>query len=94
MKCQCPHVGCCPFYSGPETVYPAGDPIYRPLLTFETREVQLGDLVEPGPMGPIPIARALDPERAAMHARMLEGTTCKADSWHWRFAHPALRKPE
>lgn len=104
LKCDCDHLGNCPFQSGASTVDLAGQPLYRTLevprkvdsefLVQEVADAGIprGALVGSTSDGQVYIvAEAIDPDKSVEYAASKLGKTCKADGFWWRTRNPPPR---
>ena len=94
-KCNCTHVGHCPFQSDPLIMVDQdGKPLFRALVEEQNLNDPLpGDFVGTDQKGTvIVLGRALDPEAVIAYSKTKLGAKCKADSFMWRKRHPAPRR--
>jgi hypothetical protein len=105
-KCNCIHVGHCPFRPDPLVmVNMEGEPLFRGLDEQEQLKARVmvegqnlndpepGDFVGTDQQGTVTIlGRAVDPEAAITYTKSKLGTKCKANSFMWRKRHPAPKK--
>ena len=100
MRCNCKHLGQCPFHEHHlRMTYPDGTPMFRELLDGEDATIKLGDAVGTWtPTDPeaaaasepivITVARAIDPARMAIYAQAKRGRQCSANYPGWAMTHP------
>jgi hypothetical protein len=101
-KCDCRHLGHCPFQAEPLRMTDLnGEPLFRALTEDEQlrarvmvegqdlRDPEPGDFLGTDRQGNAAIlAKAIDAERVVAYGTSKTGRRCKADSFMWRKTHP------